>query len=67
MYHKDVKPENIMIDAQLHLKLVDLGLSKCEDMQTVLKTNPGQVLATDYYIAPEQLIKKQSGHAAVDI
>ena len=45
--HRDVKPENILIDKNLNVKIIDLGQSKARNlMQTV---NQG----TPLYNAPE--------------
>jgi serine/threonine protein kinase len=53
--HRDVKPENVNIDDTGHAKLMDFGIAKAADMSL---TQPGYVLGTPYYMAPEQIIGK---------
>ena len=53
--HRDVKPENVNIDDQGHAKLMDFGIAKAADMSL---TQPGYVLGTPYYMAPEQIMGK---------
>jgi serine/threonine protein kinase/Tol biopolymer transport system component len=63
--HRDVKPENIMLRADGHAKLVDFGLAKVEheapaldsDLTVAaagLHTTPGLVMGTTQYMSPEQ-------------
>ncbi len=55
LIHRDVKPENILIDRDGTVKLGDLGLAKSAATPENLKiTRAGQTLGTPYYIAPEQ-------------
>ncbi|MCI0652380.1 MAG: serine/threonine protein kinase [Planctomycetes bacterium] len=53
--HRDIKPENIMLTTEGRVKLADLGLAKkvMGDTQTTI-TQPGSILGTPYYMAPEQ-------------
>jgi serine/threonine-protein kinase len=64
LIHRDVKPSNILIDAEGRPSLTDFGLAK-GPAYTVL-TRPGQVLGTLDYLAPE-VIRGQSATAASDI
>ena len=50
--HRDIKPENIHIGTAGVVKLMDFGIAKGDDLS---RTQPGYVLGTPYYMAPEQV------------
>jgi serine/threonine-protein kinase len=54
--HRDIKPENVHINAAGVVKLMDFGIAKTEDLS---RTQPGYVLGTPYYMAPEQVRGEQ--------
>lgn len=57
--HRDVKPENIMVSANRTIKVVDFGLAKLTRPTGLVVsrlTNPGTVIGTLHYLAPEQLL-----------
>ena len=64
LVHRDVKPSNIMLDADGRAKVTDFGLAKGRAF-TVL-TKPGQVMGTLDYLAPE-LIRGKPATPASDI
>ena len=50
--HRDVKPHNVLLTADGHAKLTDFGIARVDDAPAL--TNPGRVLGTGDYVAPEQ-------------
>lgn len=51
IWHRDLKPDNIIITSNREIKIVDLGIAKDE---TVKLTKTGMRLGTPSYMAPEQ-------------
>ena len=51
--YRDVKPENILIDAQGHIRIADFGLSKPLDNKEIAYSFCG----SPEYMAPEMLLK----------
>lgn len=52
IFHRDVKPANVLVTRENVVKLVDFGLAK--DTFATTLTRPGTRLGTPYYMAPEQ-------------
>jgi formylglycine-generating enzyme required for sulfatase activity/predicted Ser/Thr protein kinase len=52
--HRDIKPQNIMIDEAGRVRVMDFGLAKLLDSQSNV-TEAGTVLGTPLYMAPEQI------------
>ncbi|MAT68225.1 MAG: hypothetical protein CMJ58_01745 [Planctomycetaceae bacterium] len=52
--HRDVKPSNVLIDAEGVARVTDFGLAKRIDAEDAL-TMTGQLVGTPAYMAPEQI------------
>src|SRR3954471_10157341 len=52
MVHRDIKPQNVLIDADGRAKLTDFGISRQLEQDGMTAT--GRVLGTTDYVAPEQ-------------
>ncbi len=51
--HRDIKPDNIMMDASRRPYLADFGIAKAED--SLVKTRSGLLIGSPAYMAPEQI------------
>ncbi len=51
--HRDIKPQNLLIDREGTLKIADFGLAKKIDREVAL-TQAGVALGTPLYMSPEQ-------------
>ncbi len=58
LVHRDIKPDNIIIDQKQVAKLVDFGIVKLTDKNYNLTTE-GFMLGTPDYVSPEQIYGEQ--------
>lgn len=63
MLFRDLKPENLLLDSAMNIKIVDFGLSNIYSHKPMLKTACG----SPSYAAPEIVQGKLYSPLAVDI
>ena len=54
--HRDIKPQNIMIQPDGHVKVMDFGIARAKNS---VKSRTSSVLGTAHYISPEQARGKE--------
>lgn len=52
--HRDIKPQNILLDRKGIAVLADFGIAKTSDTQTITGDGEGGVLGSVHYFSPEQ-------------
>ncbi|KAF0993169.1 hypothetical protein HZS_7054 [Henneguya salminicola] len=62
--HRDIKPQNILVDFDRNIKLADFGLARCFGIPLRQYTHE---VVTLWYRAPEILLKNEYYSTAVDI
>jgi serine/threonine-protein kinase len=64
--HRDLRPENILVDAEEHIKLIDFGGAGQAAARRITFTNISQITGGSEYVSPEEL-KGKRGDARSDI
>ena len=55
--HRDIKPQNLLLDADGVLKVMDFGIARLAERASAL-TETGLVVGTPAYMSPEQLLSE---------
>ncbi|HEY4385680.1 MAG TPA: protein kinase, partial [Ktedonobacteraceae bacterium] len=63
--HRDIKPQNILINTKDMVKITDFGLARGRDTVTLTQTDV--FMGTAYYIAPEQAESGRSADTRSDL
>jgi serine/threonine-protein kinase len=63
--HRDIKPQNILINSKDMVKITDLGLARGRDTVTLTQSNV--FMGTAYYISPEQAESGRSADTRSDL
>jgi len=58
--HRDIKPQNILIDKENQVKILDFGLAKLKGVGQL--TRETSTLGTVHYMSPEQALGKEIDH-----
>jgi serine/threonine-protein kinase len=52
--HRDIKPQNVLIDAKGEVKLMDFGIARMAEAPEAM-TQAGLIVGTPHYMSPEQV------------
>jgi serine/threonine protein kinase len=63
--HRDVKPENLLLEPAGKVTVIDFGLARFYEDETVTYT--GQLVGTPLYMSPEQIIGRHQLDARTDV
>jgi len=62
--HRDLTPDNVLVDSRLHIKIIDFGLSRGVAKKGELLT---EYVCTRWYRAPEIMVSRQRYGCKVDV
>jgi eukaryotic-like serine/threonine-protein kinase len=63
--HRDIKPQNILVNSQDMVKITDFGLARSRETVTLTQSNV--FMGTAYYISPEQAESGRSADTRSDL
>ncbi|MBV9494451.1 MAG: protein kinase [Acidobacteria bacterium] len=58
--HRDIKPQNVLIDHRGEVKLMDFGIARMAEAPEAM-TQAGLIVGTPHYMSPEQVQGKELG------
>lgn len=73
IYHRNVKPANMMVDAQGNLRVTNMIMARVEDNSEAFMslveglTSPGFMMGTGDYLAPEQAVDAAHADGRADV
>lgn len=67
LIHRDIKPQNIMLTAEGQAKIADLGLSRSQIGEHAALTEPGSIVGTPAFMAPEQALGEREQDIRCDV
>jgi eukaryotic-like serine/threonine-protein kinase len=67
LVHRDLKPDNCMVDDRDQLKILDFGIVKSIDTDTTALTSVGELVGTPEYMSPEQARGQDEIDARTDV
>ncbi|MGA5193451.1 protein kinase domain-containing protein [Streptomyces exfoliatus] len=62
--HRDIKPGNLLVDAEGTVKLADFGIARFVDDPSAGLTTTGQIVGTGLYLAPERALGQPASSAS---
>jgi serine/threonine protein kinase len=62
--HRDIKPGNLLADAQGTVKIGDFGIARFVDDPSSALTTAGQIVGTSLYLAPERALGRPASAAS---
>nr|WP_262928280.1 MULTISPECIES: serine/threonine-protein kinase [unclassified Streptomyces] len=62
--HRDIKPGNLLVDADGTVKLADFGIARFVDDPSGALTTTGQIVGTGMYLAPERALGQPASSAS---
>ncbi|MGD9346146.1 MAG: protein kinase [Candidatus Aminicenantes bacterium] len=60
VFHRDLKPHNIMIDREGNARIMDFGIARFPEAKGI--TDAGMMIGTPHYLSPEQVEGKDTDH-----
>ncbi len=64
--HRDLKPQNVLVDPDMRIYILDFGLAKILDDEDGM-THTGSALGTPFYMSPEQISNPRSVGPPADV
>ena len=66
--HRDIKPNNILVNTNLDVKICDLGLSRSDNLnEDLMSTTTGTIRGTYIYMSPEILLHNKKAVFSSDV